>query len=354
MELSSDEKQLPKPKRRWFQLSLRTLLFLVMLASTVPGWVGLEWAQRRREKLAIGWVAEMGGNVQFNSQKWRGNRAVKVAIRKEKNILALDYPPSFNLLDIEVLGAPLSGLFPLEELKILTNLQRFLSLLIDLYFDNNRQLVDLSPLSDLKSLEELRIWNTPVADLSPLATLKRFEAIEFFNAPVRDLSPLAGLSRLKELQIIIAPVSDLSPLSALKNLEYLDFYDTNVSDLTPLRGLKNLKKLDLNATKVRDLSPLAELKNLEYLDLRNTQIRDLSPLADLKSLEYLDLRNTYVRDFSPLVELNNLQELFVNKMQAPTTPLALLKRYLKLDGTRVTKEQLDELELKLPNCKIYR
>lgn len=352
--MSSEEKQLPKPKRRWFQLSLRTLLLLVLLASTVPGWVGMEWAQRRKEKLAIRWVEEMGGNVRFDLQKWRGNRATKVAIRKEKNILALDYLPNFNLLDIEVLGTPLSGLFPLEELKILTNLQRFLSLLIDLYFDNNRQLVDLSPLSDLRSLKELRIWYTPVADLSPLAALKSFEAIEIFDAPIRDLSPLTGLTRLKELQIIVAPVSDLSPLSALKNLEYLDFYDTNVSDLTPLRGLKNLKKLDLNATKVRDLSPLAELKNLEYLDLRNTQIRDLSPLADLKSLEYLDLRNTYVKDFSPLVESQNLRELFVNKMQASPAPLALLKRYLMLDGARVTKEQLDELEVALPNCKIYR
>ena len=352
--MSSEENQLPKPKRRWFQLSLRTLLLLVMLASAVPGWIGLEWAQRRREKLAIGWVAEMGGNVQFNSQTWRGNRAVKVTIRKEKNIWDLDYLPNFYLLDVEVLGTPLSGLIPREEMNILTNLQRLLSLLINLYFDNNSQLIDLSPLSDLKSLEELRIWNTPVADLSPLATLKRFEAIEFFNAPVSDLSPLAGLSRLKELQVIIAPVSDLSPLSALKNLEYLDFYDTNVSDLTPLRGLKNLKKLDLNATKVKDLSPLAELKNLEYLDLRNTQIRDLSPLTDLKSLEYLDLRNTYVRDFSPLLDSENLRGLFVNKMQAIPAPRALLKKYLNLDGARVTKEQLDELEIKLPNCKISR
>ena len=325
-----------------------------MFASTVPGWVGMEWAQRRREKLAIGWVQEMGGNVQFDLENWRGNRATKVAIRKEIPFFKPEYAFDLNLPAIKVLGTPVNDLFPWEDITIFANLQRFLNLLVNLYVDNNRQVFDLSPLSDLRSLKELRIWYTPVSDLSPLATLKSFEAIEILDAPIRDLSPLAGLSRLKELQIIIAPVSDLSPLSALKNLEHLDLYDTNVSDLTPLRGLKNLKKLDLNSTKVRDLSPLAELKNLEYLDLGNTLIRDLSPLADLKSLEYLDLRNTYVKDFSPLVESENLRELFVNKMQAPTTPLALLKRYLKIDGTRVTKEQLDKLELKLPNCKIYR
>lgn len=352
--MSSEEKQFSKPKRRWFQLSLRTLLLLVLLASTVPGWVGVEWAQRKKEKLAIRWVEEMGGNVRFDLQTWRGNRATKVAIRKEKSYLKLEYAIGLSLLDVKVSGTSVSDLFPWEDITIFANLQRFLSLLFDLYIDNNRQLVDLSPLSDLRSLKELRIWNTPVSDLSPLATLKSFEAIEIFDAPIKDLSPLKGLTRLKELQVLIAPVSDLSPLSELKNLEYLDLYDTNISDLTPLRGLKNLKKLDLNATKVRDLSPLAELTNLKHLDLRNTQIRDLSPLADLNSLEYLDLRNTYVRDFSPLVESENLRELFVDKIQASPAPLALLKRYLKLDGARATKEQFDELEVALPNCKIYR
>lgn len=352
--MSSEEKQFSKPKRRWFQLSLRTLLLLVLLASTVPGWVGMEWAQRRREKLAIRWVEEMGGNVRFDSQQWRGNRVTKVAIRKEKSFIKLEYAISLNYLETKVLGTPVSDLFPWEDITIFANLQRFLSLLVNLYIDNNRRVVDLSPLSDLRSLKELRIWNTPVSNLSPLAALRSFEAIEILDAPIKDLSPLRGLTRLKELQVLIAPVSDLSPLSELKDLEYLDLYDTNVSDLSPLLGLKNLKKLKLNATKVRDLSPLAELENLEYLGLKNTQIRDLSPLAELKSLEYLDVRNTYVRDFSPLAKLNSLQELFVNKMQTPPTPLALLTRYLKLDGIRAEKDQFDELEVALPNCKIYR
>ena len=352
--MSSEEKQFSKPKRRWFQLSLRTLLLLVLLASTVPGWVGVEWAQRKKEKLAIRWVEEMGGNVRFDLQTWRGNRATKVAIRKEKSYLKLEYAIGLSLLDVKVLGTPVSDLFPWEDITIFANLQRFLSLLVNLYIDNNRRVVDLSPLSDLRSLKELRIWNTPVSNLSPLAALRSFEAIEILDAPIKDLSPLRGLTRLKELQVLIAPVSDLSPLSELKDLEYLDLYDTNVSDLSPLRGLKNLKKLKLNATKVRDLSPLAELENLEYLCLKNTQIRDLSPLAELKSLEYLDVRNTYVRDFSPLAKLNSLQELFVNKMQTPPTPLALLTRYLKLDGIRAEKDQFDELEVALPNCKIYR
>jgi predicted negative regulator of RcsB-dependent stress response len=59
MEMSLEEKQLPKPKRRWFQLRLRTLLVLVTLASGAFGWVAWELDQRRREKVAIVWVEKM-------------------------------------------------------------------------------------------------------------------------------------------------------------------------------------------------------------------------------------------------------------------------------------------------------
>ena len=48
METSSEEKQLPKPKRRWFQLRLRTLLVLVTLCSLLIGWI--TWEQERRRK----------------------------------------------------------------------------------------------------------------------------------------------------------------------------------------------------------------------------------------------------------------------------------------------------------------
>ncbi|MDB4468562.1 hypothetical protein N9093_01750 [bacterium] len=88
MEMSSEEKQLPKPKRRWFQLRLRTLLVLVTLASVPLSWVGWELDQRRREKQAIAWVEEMGGTV----------------ILKNPNILSLA-------------GTKVRDLSPLAELK---------------------------------------------------------------------------------------------------------------------------------------------------------------------------------------------------------------------------------------------
>ena len=82
-----------------------------------------------------------------------------------------------------------------------------------------------------------------------------------------------------------------------------------------------------------DLSPLAELMNLERLYLKNTHVSDLSPLAELKNLEVLDLNGTLVSDLWPLAELKSLGSL-------------------DLTNTKVSEEQVQELRLALPNCKI--
>ena len=54
-----------KPKRRWFQFSLRTLLIVVTLSAVPLGWVGSKMAQQRREKAVIEWVINMKGRVYF-------------------------------------------------------------------------------------------------------------------------------------------------------------------------------------------------------------------------------------------------------------------------------------------------
>lgn len=69
----------------------------------------------------------------------------------------------------------------------------------------------------------------------------------------------------------------------------------------------------LSGTEVSDLSPLASLKNLEDLFLSSTPVSDLSPLASLKNLTYLEVLNS-----------------------------------------KITKEEIDELQKALPECGIYR
>jgi len=77
------------------------------------------------------------------------------------------------------------------------------------------------------------------------------------------------------------------------------------------------------------------LKQLEWLHLDGTEVNNLSPLALLKNLEFLTLDGTDVSDLSPLKGMENLI-------------------LLNLENTQIGEEQIEQLQLALPNCKISR
>ena len=142
-----------RPKRRWLQFSLRTLLILVTVSAVPLCWVAWKLQQRQRERATIAWVEKMGGRVNFKAvqetswwQKWTA-KWIGVNVRRI-------YLPNTQVSDLS----------PLAELKKLESLVL-----------NNTQVSDLSPLAELKNLKKLRLRNTQVSDLSPLAELKKLE-----------------------------------------------------------------------------------------------------------------------------------------------------------------------------------
>jgi len=113
---------------------------------------------------------------------------------------------------------------------------------------------------------------------------------------------------------------------------------------------------DPRRSELKDVIPLAKLEQLKYLYLNSTQVSDLTPLAGLTSLEWLDLQNTQVSVLTPLARLTRLEVLYLsdNKQVSDLKPLAGLTslKILTLDSTQVTQEQINELQIALPNCKI--
>ena len=218
--MDTDTGQTAKPRRRWLQFSLRTLLIVVTVLSVPLGWVGWRLGQVRREQATITWIEEMGGRVYYQSNykpddrswweestdKWFGERV---------RLVGFHYSYSHR------------------------------------YF-RYRQVSDLSPLVELKNLTYLDLGNTQVSGLSLLAELKNLKSITLNNTPVSDLLPLAELKSLEMLTLIDMQVSDLSLLAKLKNLERLNLSNTPVSDLSPLVELKSLKEIYLENTQVSD------------------------------------------------------------------------------------------------------
>lgn len=183
-----------KPKRRFLQFSLRTLLVVMLVVCVTLGW---KVNKARKQREAVAWVQECGGTLfydyEFDGGPLRNN----------------PQPPGPQWLR-ELLGIDF-----LDDVV-------FVSL-------HNDQVTDVTLLAGLTSLEGLEIGGTQVSDLSPLAGLTSLELLLVDNTQVSDMTPLAGLTRLKWLAAIRTQVSDVTPLAGLTRLQELDIANMLVS-----------------------------------------------------------------------------------------------------------------------------
>jgi hypothetical protein len=55
----------PKPRRRWLQFSLRTLMVLMLLVSVPLGWLAVQLKRGREQKQAVIALRKLGGRVGY-------------------------------------------------------------------------------------------------------------------------------------------------------------------------------------------------------------------------------------------------------------------------------------------------
>lgn len=152
-----------KPKRRWLQFSLRTLLLFILGLSVACVW---KFERVRRQREVVAWVLNSGGTVMYDYEHAASGFGI---VRNPQ-------PPSPKWL-IELVG-----------IDFFTDVV-FVSL-------NNTEVRDVSMLTSLTSLKELHLKCTQVADLTPLAGLTNLGALDLRGTPVKDVTPLFGLTNL--------------------------------------------------------------------------------------------------------------------------------------------------------------
>ena len=196
-----------KPKRRFFQFGLRTLLLFMLVVCVTLGWK-VERARKQRE--AVSWIQQSGGTVIYDYEILRsvrnGRSHSKVASNPKPS------PPGPKWLR-ELVGID------------------FVDDVVMVFLDHGGKITDVTPLAGLKNLERLDLCQSPVSDLTPLAGMKNLQSLWLSESQVSDLTPLAGLKNLEWLILRLTQVSDLTPLAGLTNLVYLDFRGTQVSDV---------------------------------------------------------------------------------------------------------------------------
>ncbi len=217
------------------------------------------------------------------------------------------------------------------DLESLAGLQQFENL--QEFSSNGGEILDLSPLSELKSLRVIYICGfAGDIDLSPLNGLPNLEELYVESELLTELASLGDCPKLLDLEILAPDLENIQQLESAVSLVRLCISDSQVNDITCLRKLKNLKSLDLSCGSIENVSALSELSELENLDLNDTFVRDISAVSHMPLLKRLKISRTEVSDLAPLANLSELTHLeLADCALAGIEPLAPLGGLGKLE-----------------------
>ena len=274
-----------------------------------------------------------------------------------------------------------------------------------LAFMNCRTLTDagLAVLTNLKNLEQLTFYATPVQDASLIhvGQLAKLKHLRIYDETPRGVSPqdvphvtdkglaqLKDLGRLESLSLYGPGISDagLPHLTGLTKLRNLDFQQTKVTPAGLAKLSESLRNTKLhsntrliitihrkkrtlviegNATDkaLQQLSTLTDIQFVRMSGIDNISDDGIQHLSKLKGLEKLSLQHGRALTDNALRHLRRCQQLqelnlwycskITDKGLRHLHSLSKL-RQLNVGGTKVTDKAIAELRQALPECKVQR
>jgi hypothetical protein len=215
-----------KPKRRWLQYSLSTLLGVVTLTAAFLGLV-VHRAERQRKVVAV--IEALGGYVEYEGDQVQGDE-IEVhesrCVRFFRDRLPQDYVEHVIYVDLSDRKATDATLFMLGGLSELKEVRLDRTKVTD---------AGMAHLSRLVQLEFLSLNDTRISEsaLARLAGLTKLQSLWLNGTQVREtgLAHLRGLPQLSELSLENAPVTDtgLSYLRGLTALQLLLVRNSHVT-----------------------------------------------------------------------------------------------------------------------------
>ena len=219
--------RIPRPTRRWFQFSLRTLLVFVTVCAIPCSWLAVKLRNVKREEAAAAAFEKAGGKV-----SWDESALGPVWLR---GVLGEHFFAHVILVELQGGHVTDSTLEPLDAMNHL----QLLLLKAPNVTDAGQE-----RLQGLRELKKLGIVDADVTDagLEKIAELKELEYLNLYEAKVTDagLGKLAGLNKLQTLVIDRANVTDagLEHLHRMKQLKWIGLIYTQVTTA----GVKKLQQ----------------------------------------------------------------------------------------------------------------
>ena len=197
--------------------------------------------------------------------------------------------------------------------------------------------------------EEIRYSKGAIKDLTPLSNLKKLELLRLSHNEISDVSPLKDLTGLKYLYISHNNISDISLLKNLVNLESFDFAVNKITDMSIVENFKNLKLLDIYSNKISNINYIKELEKLTYFRADSNNIENIDALKNLKLLEDLDLGNNKLKDTSVLNELINLKKL---SLKGNNIENLNLNKLINLDDLNIENNKISDISFLKNSTKL--
>ena len=219
--------------------------------------------------------------------------------------------------------------------------------------------------AEMATLTRLAAPNKNIRDLTGLEFATNLTVLDLGGAfvggewvnsnEISNLSPLSNLTSLERLYLDNNSISDVTPLSNLIRLIRLYLDSNNISNVTPLSNLTSLERLVLGNNSISNVTPLSNMISLEWLGLDNNSISNVTPLSNMTSLEWLLLNNNSISDLAPLVANTGLGS--GDKVDVSNNPLsatsinihipALQSRGVEVDFS-ASKPAVKNKELRMP------
>ena len=186
--MTTDHSTPSKPRRRWFQYSLRTLFVLLTVLCV---WLAVTVNRARKQREAVAAIEELGGVVYYDFQVDNSRGLLRAKLPGPKWLRELvgdEYFVSVHFVD---LGNTQVTDAQLEHLKGLSNLQ---ALVLDRTQVTDAGLEHLKGLTNLQTLS-LRNCRITGAGLEHLKGLTNLQSLNLRDTRITD----AGLVHLKGL-----------------------------------------------------------------------------------------------------------------------------------------------------------
>lgn len=374
-----------RPRRRWFQFSLRTLLLMMLVFGCGLGWFTAKRRQAQQawkrieeaEKLDINLIAvddnrAMGGIHHEGTwlEEWLGISLPEPLISAKVNTSSNPTPelqelakfPELTDIWLEVDDITDEQLAPLAGMKRLTTLQIAWSPLrgsglaylagndsleeLNLFYCDNLTDEAIYSIPKLPSLTHLRINNCPLTGVSlgHLATAcPKLETLILNKVPLtlEGFQEIGTIHSLKSLTLEESGVTSdgLGYLSDLAQLQEISFDGAYINDL----GLEYLSK-----------HPHLENLTLQKMSITDAGMTHLSILHELKAV---NLEETLISDQGlQYIQSQKLESLSLNYTSITDVGVSQLTRFphlraLKLSRTKVTDTCVPELA-KLPQLEV--